>query len=474
MICWGSQMVAMDWITFVTVIIVGNSVACAAVAVNSTDHVCFREETVTELIRVPVQQEVKVRSSSWCLEIPPRCSNYKTEMREVIKLQNVTKTKSIEYCCEGYAEITSGNETICKPICRGGCGRGVCHIPNECHCDPGYIGRHCTHRCQHGRWGEGCRYICKCRNGALCDNRTGKCRCTDGWLGDQCDQPCSEGFFGAKCENHCECSSKRCDPATGECIPEDGVLPADTPETRQKETVPASHPSTNSTSLIIETLNSSIANLTENIDKLAKNLNHSSTIAPVTVIVPNALMEVTTIKTVHEVIVIKPNDAMAGATIVVPVDHERQGTSFVDRHNPMIRKTGNSDIIHVTGNWHQHHLTNYPTGNNTKDVNSYGAEMDSKEATYRVNSDSGVNAVLVVIAIFSMAILACSVGFLVLYRRRLKKMQSQTHNGGADGNGGMTKDEVLAKPLPDLPAFTQNLTRQSYGKCSRILRSTFE
>lgn len=87
MICWGSQMVAMDWITFVTVIIVGNSVACAAVAVNSTDHVCFREETVTELIRVPVQQEVKVRSSSWCLEIPPRCSNYKTEMREVIKLQ---------------------------------------------------------------------------------------------------------------------------------------------------------------------------------------------------------------------------------------------------------------------------------------------------------------------------------------------------------------------------------------------------
>lgn len=54
---------------------------------SSAKNVCTKEETYVEQIKIPTIQSVKVRSSEWCLEFPPRCSNYKTELREVIKYQ---------------------------------------------------------------------------------------------------------------------------------------------------------------------------------------------------------------------------------------------------------------------------------------------------------------------------------------------------------------------------------------------------
>lgn len=91
-------------------------------------------------------------------------------------LQNVTKTRMLVYCCPGYTEIkevldttttsttitsngpaemdsttlssTRLNETaetlVCRPICRGGCGKGICHAPNSCKCDVGFEGRYCS------------------------------------------------------------------------------------------------------------------------------------------------------------------------------------------------------------------------------------------------------------------------------------------------------------------------------------------
>lgn len=59
----------------------------------------------------------------------------------IFRFQNVTKTKLIEHCCEGYNNINFKNEsTVCLPICRGGCGHGICDSPNQCVCDIGYEG----------------------------------------------------------------------------------------------------------------------------------------------------------------------------------------------------------------------------------------------------------------------------------------------------------------------------------------------
>lgn len=52
----------------------------------------------------------------------------------------------IEYCCDGYAEIITDNETTCVPTCRGGCIQGFCSAPNFCTCNLGFEGRHCSQR----------------------------------------------------------------------------------------------------------------------------------------------------------------------------------------------------------------------------------------------------------------------------------------------------------------------------------------
>lgn len=62
---------------------------------SNAKNVCTKEETYVEQIKIPTVQSVKVRSSEWCLEFPPRCSNYKTEMREVIKYQVGLKEISV-------------------------------------------------------------------------------------------------------------------------------------------------------------------------------------------------------------------------------------------------------------------------------------------------------------------------------------------------------------------------------------------
>lgn len=65
-----------------------NNLAQNNTEINLEDnHICTKEEEYVEEIRTPSMQPVKIRTSTWCLEFPPRCSNYKTEMREVVKVQ---------------------------------------------------------------------------------------------------------------------------------------------------------------------------------------------------------------------------------------------------------------------------------------------------------------------------------------------------------------------------------------------------
>lgn len=48
-------------------------------------HICTREENYIEKIHSPAMEPVRIRSMVWCLEFPPRCSQYRTEVRQVMK-----------------------------------------------------------------------------------------------------------------------------------------------------------------------------------------------------------------------------------------------------------------------------------------------------------------------------------------------------------------------------------------------------
>ncbi|GAB0098433.1 hypothetical protein DMENIID0001_141630 [Sergentomyia squamirostris] len=183
------------------------------------DHVCYREENFTELEERRVTQPVRIRSHVWCLEFPPRCAHYRTEMKEIIKWQNVTKSRLVEHCCDGYEEVTEANEIICKPICPDGCRRGFCHQPNMCVCNPG------------------------CQNGGLCDSKRGLCQCQLGWTGEGCEIPAFEA------------TTQRILPSTPlKLIPVTEIIPLNT-------------------SSSIEALNTTLVNLEDNIEKLKQHLN---------------------------------------------------------------------------------------------------------------------------------------------------------------------------------------------------------
>ncbi|EDO63420.1 AGAP009760-PA, partial [Anopheles gambiae str. PEST] len=64
------------------------------------DNVCYRYESYTETETIPRNQTVQVLTRQWCLEIPPRCTSYRTEIKEVFVKQNITKTRRVEFCCE--------------------------------------------------------------------------------------------------------------------------------------------------------------------------------------------------------------------------------------------------------------------------------------------------------------------------------------------------------------------------------------
>ncbi|EDW03233.1 GH17254 [Drosophila grimshawi] len=64
-----------------------NATAMALPSTQGFGNICTREEPYVEVVQVPEVQPVRVRTSSWCLEIPPRCSSFQTEMREVMRVQ---------------------------------------------------------------------------------------------------------------------------------------------------------------------------------------------------------------------------------------------------------------------------------------------------------------------------------------------------------------------------------------------------
>ncbi|XP_039950579.1 uncharacterized protein LOC120768100 isoform X3 [Bactrocera tryoni] len=424
----------------------------SALPLDADSHICVREETYVEQLKVPTMQPVRIRSSQWCMEIPPRCSNYKTEMREVVQIKNVTKTRTIRFCCAGYEGNISINDTVCKPVCRGGCGRGYCQTPDVCSCEPGYTGTHCTQRCDHDHWGDECKQKCKCQNGAVCDNKSGICHCTTGWTGEFCELPCPTGTYGVMCHKECDCADKRCHPQTGACG--DALTPV----------MP------NVTHVMIQTLNSTIANITHKLDRIA---NKIVTIATSTIVPPQLTVA-------PEVIVIKQEDQHTPKIIV---HQPGLGGGLLSDLHTAGGKT--PEVIHVItaagADWPTH--ANGSLMGAAQDAKlslaGIGGVVESPAHTLAPTptaAEHDANLLSTLLVLLLIIVVAIGISWLYIYRRYHWQKQrveaalaarNASFGGPSAELGGGSGSAVDAtamsgvggksflKPLPDLPAFTQ-------------------
>ncbi|CAH0702698.1 unnamed protein product [Spodoptera exigua] len=106
---------------------------------------------------------MSVRTYEWCFSMPPRCSRWNTEMRDLTRLETEERIAEVAVCCPGYKM----RDVSCVPIC-----------PN------GKTGPGCS---EDNKWGPNCIHECKrCKNG-FCSPVTGECECLDGWQGESCD-----------------------------------------------------------------------------------------------------------------------------------------------------------------------------------------------------------------------------------------------------------------------------------------------
>lgn len=67
----------------------------------------------------------------------------------------------------------------------------------------------CNEECAAGTYGEDCKGVCDCANGARCYNIDGGCLCEPGFSGPHCrDRMCLPGKYGMHCERTCLCQDK--------------------------------------------------------------------------------------------------------------------------------------------------------------------------------------------------------------------------------------------------------------------------
>lgn len=107
-------------------------------------NVCNGLETYTSFVDVSYTKAYQVRTHTFCLSIPPRCTRYKIAYRTAMKRQSRTETRSVSVCCSGYTRVPAGDR--CVPLCSQDCVHGTCVRPDQCHCEDGYSGPSCNTR----------------------------------------------------------------------------------------------------------------------------------------------------------------------------------------------------------------------------------------------------------------------------------------------------------------------------------------
>ncbi|KAL0832492.1 hypothetical protein ABMA28_000713 [Loxostege sticticalis] len=133
----------------------------------SGPNVCMVKQKYNITKRIKYRAPMSVRTYEWCFSMPPRCSKWNTEMRDLTRLETEERTAEVAVCCPGYKM----KEVSCVPIC-----------PN------GKTGPGCSEDCQPNRWGPNCVNECKdCSDHGACSPTTGECVCQHGWQGESCE-----------------------------------------------------------------------------------------------------------------------------------------------------------------------------------------------------------------------------------------------------------------------------------------------
>ncbi|KAG6454458.1 hypothetical protein O3G_MSEX008713 [Manduca sexta] len=129
-------------------------------------NVCMVKQKYNITKRVKYRAPMSVRTYEWCFSMPPRCSKWNTEMRDLTRLETEERTAEVAVCCPGYKM----RDVSCVPIC-----------PN------GKTGPRCSEDCPQNRWGPNCVNECpRCQHGE-CSPVTGECHCQRGWQGESCE-----------------------------------------------------------------------------------------------------------------------------------------------------------------------------------------------------------------------------------------------------------------------------------------------
>lgn len=288
------------------------------------------------------------------------------------------------------------------------------------------------------------------------------------------------GTHGVMCRKACECNNKLCHPQTGAC--DNPVGPTITP---------------NATHVMIATLNSTIVNITHNLDRIAKNIvTIATTTDNVNFALPPQILELTTVKTIPEVIVIKQDEPPHTPKIIV----HQQGQGLLENLHGSAKTP---EVIHVITNWA---ADTQPHHNLTQDekinLAGFGVHVnknkeETSKSTENHNSDHENSLLTTLLVILLIIMVAIGIGFLYVYRRyHMQKAQveaalaarnvslvpginapivitppplpphtSEQHlkEMGSSGLGGGTLNKSFLKPLPDLPAFTQMVRNKIEG-----------
>ncbi|XP_061377665.1 mucin-2 isoform X1 [Danaus plexippus] len=151
---WGGQTI---WCVVVGLVL--------EVTALSGPNVCMVQQKYNITKRVKYRAPMSVRTYEWCFAMPPRCSKWSTEMRELTRLETGERIAEVAVCCPGYKM----RDVTCVPICPSG-----------------KMGNNCSEDCPADKWGPNCAKDCgECNNG-YCDSITGECECDEGWQGESC------------------------------------------------------------------------------------------------------------------------------------------------------------------------------------------------------------------------------------------------------------------------------------------------
>jgi len=108
----------------------------------SGPNVCKKREFYTVEVVTTELQTYQERTTSWCVNWPPKCSTYRLKHKTVNKTSNIEKERIVRSCCDGYKRDLQSNG--CVPECKLGCIHGKCVEPEKCKCDHGYGGPTCN------------------------------------------------------------------------------------------------------------------------------------------------------------------------------------------------------------------------------------------------------------------------------------------------------------------------------------------